>query len=151
MIYNTALAAAAVYQNPVLLVGNQRLAPYAHARGQVAVLTLPEADVEFVRGAILPAQIGSHRPSYIKLVKAEKLLYGMMTVIDSMTTTINILTCACERDRDQINFVIDVGPHSIKATGADLLESTIIFIVLKLDCLLTKEKIKEGTNDNSNA
>ena len=41
---------------------------WVHAHGQRAVLALPGVDVAFVLGAILPHQIGSHRPSYINAI-----------------------------------------------------------------------------------
>ena len=67
-MYNAAVAAAVAGQNPVLVVGGQQLSPYVHSPQGRAVLALPGADVPFVRGAITPAQVGSHRPSYLNAI-----------------------------------------------------------------------------------
>jgi len=55
-------------QAPVLLVGGQQLAPYAHSPQSRGVLALPGVDVTFVLGRITPEHIRSHRPSYINAV-----------------------------------------------------------------------------------
>jgi len=55
----------AANQDPFFLASGQTLAPYCHNASQRAVLAMPGFDVPFVRGAVTPAQVGSHRPSYI--------------------------------------------------------------------------------------
>lgn len=68
----------ALNQIPVLLVGAQQLAPYCHNASQRALLAMPGVNVPFVRGAITPAQVGSHRPSYINaiLIQSRGVLSG---------------------------------------------------------------------------
>ena len=63
-----AALALAAQQQPLLLVGGQQLAPYAHSPQSRAVLALPGVDVAFILGRISPRQLGSHRPSYINAV-----------------------------------------------------------------------------------
>ena len=65
ILYDAAVAVAAVQQNPVLIVGQQQLASFVHSPQGRAILALPGQNVEFVRDSITPAQIGSHRPSYL--------------------------------------------------------------------------------------
>jgi Protein of unknown function (DUF3716) len=68
-ILNNALAAAqGLQQIPTLLVAGQELAPYVHSPGGRALLALPGQIVPFVRGAIIPAQVAQHRPSYINAI-----------------------------------------------------------------------------------
>jgi hypothetical protein len=61
VIYNAALAAQLGNPHPVLIVGQQQLAPYAHSRQGRGVLALPGQDVPFVRDRITAGQIWSHR------------------------------------------------------------------------------------------
>ena len=49
-------------------VGQQQLAPFIHTAPGRVVLALPGQDVDFVRGAISPPQIGQHRASYINAI-----------------------------------------------------------------------------------
>jgi hypothetical protein len=56
----------------VLLVLGQQLAPLCHNALQQAVLALPGQDVPFVRGAISPQQVASHRPSYINAILIQR-------------------------------------------------------------------------------
>jgi Protein of unknown function (DUF3716) len=44
------------------------MASFVHSPQGRAVLALPGQDVPFVRGAITPAQVGSHRASYINAI-----------------------------------------------------------------------------------
>jgi hypothetical protein len=62
------VAAAPAGQDPVLRVAGQQMATFAHNSLQRAVLALPGRDVPFVRGAITPAQVSTHRPSYINAI-----------------------------------------------------------------------------------
>lgn len=68
----------ALQQIPVLLIGGQQLAPHCHNNQQRAVLALPGQNVPFVRGAILPTQVGTHRPSYINamLIQSRGVVSG---------------------------------------------------------------------------
>lgn len=66
--YNAALAQAQAGQNPLLIVGGQQLANYAHSAPGRALLALPGVDVPFVLGAITPNQVRSQRPSYINAI-----------------------------------------------------------------------------------
>ncbi len=74
-MYNAAaaaIAAAAANQNPVLLVSGQQLSPLCHNQLQQTVLALPGRDVSFVRGAITPQQLGTHRQSYVNAVLIQR-------------------------------------------------------------------------------
>ena len=80
MLYNAALALAPAGQDPVLVVGGQQMAGFIHSPQGRAVLALPGQDVTFVRGSITPAQVGSHRPSYINAILIQsrgQLVAGM--------------------------------------------------------------------------
>ena len=55
-------------RDPVLLVGGLQLTPYVHTASGRVLLARQGRDVEFVRGSITPAQIGSHRASYINAI-----------------------------------------------------------------------------------
>ena len=68
VLYNAALVAAGAHGVPLLLVYDQQLAPWAHSPQARAVLALPGRNVFFVRGAITPAQVEQHRPSYINAI-----------------------------------------------------------------------------------
>jgi Protein of unknown function (DUF3716) len=68
VLYNAAVAHASAGQDPVLVVGGQQMAAFVHSPQGRAVLALPGRDVVFVRGAITPKQVGSHRPSYINAI-----------------------------------------------------------------------------------
>ena len=68
VLYNAAVANASAGQNPVLVVGGQQMAAWVHSPQGRAVLALPGQDVVFVRGAITPNQVASHRPSYINAI-----------------------------------------------------------------------------------
>jgi hypothetical protein len=68
VLYNAAVANASAGQNPVLVVGGQQMAAWIHSPQGRAVLALPGQDVVFVRGAITPNQVASHRPSYINAI-----------------------------------------------------------------------------------
>ena len=85
MLYNAAVARVAhTQQNPVLLVGQQQLAVYIHSPQGRAALALPGQDVEIVRGSVSPAQILSHRPSYLNAI-----------LIQSRDTTLGHPCIAC--------------------------------------------------------
>ena len=68
VLYNAAVANASAGQDPVLVVGGQQMAAWVHSPQGRAVLALPGQDVVFVRGAITPNQVASHRPSYINAI-----------------------------------------------------------------------------------
>jgi hypothetical protein len=68
VLYNAALALAQADQDLVLIVRGQQMAAFVHSPQGRAVLALPGQDMVFVRGAITPAQVGSHRPSYINAI-----------------------------------------------------------------------------------
>ena len=44
------------------------MASFVHSPQGRAVLALPGQDVVFVRGAITPTQVGTHRPSYVNAI-----------------------------------------------------------------------------------
>lgn len=69
VLYNQVVARSAITpnQNPILVVSGQQLAGYTHSPQGRRSLALRGPDVEFVRGSITPDQIGSHRPSYLKM------------------------------------------------------------------------------------
>jgi hypothetical protein len=69
VLYNAAVANASAGQNPVLVVGGQQMAAWVHSPQGRAVLALPGRDVVFVRGAITPNQVASHRPSHFLVVR----------------------------------------------------------------------------------
>lgn len=66
--YDAALTLAEGEEIPVLLVGGQQLASYAHNAMQRALVALPGRHIAFVRDAITPDQIRSQRPSYINAI-----------------------------------------------------------------------------------
>ena len=51
-----------------LIVGRQQLALACHNAAQCAVLALLGRDIAFIQRRIIPAQLGSHRPSYVNTV-----------------------------------------------------------------------------------
>lgn len=50
------------------MVGGQQMANFVHSPQGRALLALPGGNVPFVRGAIIPAQVRSQRPSYINAI-----------------------------------------------------------------------------------
>ena len=77
-MYNAAIAAAnqaaagqpgqQLVQVPTLQVADQQLAPFTYSLIGLAVLVLPGRPVLFVRDAITPAQVNSHRSLYINAI-----------------------------------------------------------------------------------
>jgi Protein of unknown function (DUF3716) len=64
-----------------LFVAQQQLAAVCHTNQQRTILAMPGRDVVFVAGSITPAQVATHRPSYINAILIQR------------SGTVNAVTC----------------------------------------------------------
>lgn len=64
-----------------LFVAQQQLAPVCHTNQQRTILAMPGQNVLFVVNAITPAQVATHRPSYINAILIQR------------SGTVNAVTC----------------------------------------------------------